>query len=185
MDGDLLILLLATLTVACALNLFLTFRLARTVAALGGGEEAHLTVPAGEPLPPFEGTAIATGQRVGAELLRGSPLVLIFLSSGCPACREKVSELAAILPGTRAAAVALWVLAADSRSDLAEIVGESPLRERLLQVDPAALHSLNPRHAAPAYIFVDEQMVVRASNYLGDEDWRTFAAEMLDLARRG
>jgi hypothetical protein len=41
---------------------------------------------------------------------------------------------------------------------------------------------LNPLSAAPLYIFIDEASAIRAGNYIGDENWERFAAQMREIA---
>ena len=136
---------------------------------IGSGRPAAaqgpLTVPIGFPLPPEGGLSFD-----------GRPGVIVFLSVGCPACQARTGELSALLPGMRRSGVGL-ILA--GIGDIGPLLAGTPLADRLVQPGPAGLEALNPRRAVPAYIFVDEDGVARASDYLGDEDWSTFAAEML------
>jgi hypothetical protein len=179
MDANLALLALLVLAVAVALNLFLTLRLARRIRA---AEAPPPTVPLGETVPPFAGRARADGRRIGPEELAGRPLVLVFLSPGCKACAASIGELAAILPGAARAGVALWVVPADDAHDIALLVGGTALADHVLVLDPASRRRLNPLTAVPFYLFIDEAMVARASNQLGDEDWRTFVAQMREAA---
>jgi hypothetical protein len=39
---------------------------------------------------------------------------------------------------------------------------------------------LNPRRASPAYLFVASDLVVQAGGFVGDEDWRAFAAQLAE-----
>jgi hypothetical protein len=166
MDGDLVQLVLLVLTLATALNLFLTLRLA---ARLRGGAAAAepLTVALGVRLP----------QVAALNLPESAPAVIVFLSTGCPACRTKVAELSAILPGMARAGVTLRIAGI---GDIAELIAGTPLPRHLVELEEEALDALNPRRAAPAYIFTDAEGVALASDFLGDENWRSFAAQMLE-----
>lgn len=165
-------LLIAVLAGAVALNLWLTLRLA---ARLREAEEAAapLLLPAGTPLPPFEGRA-PDGRSLASADVAGEALVLTFLSSGCPACREAVSELAAILPLADAAGVQLWVVASGIDAALAQ----SSVAARLLALEPDARRRFNPRGLAPAYLFVDHRSLVEAGGLIGDPDWRAFVSQL-------
>ena len=176
MSASFIAAVLAILAFVTALNLFLTLRIARVVFPSG---DADPVVPlVGKPAPQFEASRQTDGQRIASDDLAGHSNVLVFLSSGCPTCRTKTAELIEILPATQRAGVGLWVVGADDVHDMAALTAGSPLAERTLSMEPAGRKALNPQGAAPLYIFIDESMIVRAGNYLGDEDWRTFVSEM-------
>lgn len=181
MDENLVVLVLAVLIPATALNLFLVLRLAAIVrpeAAAG----APPTFPIGETVPPFEGRRRADGTRLASATLAGQAVVLIFLSSGCATCREKVAELVRIVPGARRAGVALWIVPPQGGHDLPAGIADSPLREHVLEIDAATARLLNPANALPFYLFIDDRMIVQASHYVGDENWRLFVDQMGDAS---
>jgi peroxiredoxin len=180
-DSNLALIVLVVLTFATALNLFLTFRLAALVRA---GFAPPLSLPIGYPVPTFEGRRLADGSRIASTDLAGQAVVLVFLSPGCPACREKAAELVDILPGVQSAGLALWVIPADDVHDISKLVGGSPLLEHVLVLDAATRRTVNPRGSAPFYLFIDDKMVAKASNIVGDEDWRSFVEQMRDFIVR-
>lgn len=179
-DAKLLLIVLSVVTLATALNLFLTLRLAAKVrAAFDPGPRA---LPVGQPVPPFEGRRRTDGQGIASTDLGGEAVVLAFLSPGCPACREKAVELLDILPGMRSAGVVPWIVPADSAHDIARLVGDTPLLDHVLVLDDATRRRLNPDNAVPFYIFIEERTMVRASGTIGDENWLSFVAQIRDLA---
>ena len=181
MDNNLLVLVLIVLTLATALNLFLILRLAAIVRPEPVPAPPP-TVPLGEAVPPFEGRRERDGGRVRSADLVGQPMVLVFLSSGCASCREKVPELLQILPGVRHAGIALWIIPPTAVHDLPTGIADSPLRDHVLALDAATARLLNPANAAPFYLFIDDKMIAKASSYVGDEDWRSFVGQMQEAA---
>jgi hypothetical protein len=177
MESPLLVLVLGIVAFAAALNLWLTFRLAGRLRELSA---PPLTAPIGAPLPPFEG--VAGGRPFRSSDLAGRPSALVFLSPGCKTCAGKVGELVALLPGAERSGVALWIVPADDFHDISALVGGTPLAGRVLRLDEPARKRLNPLATAPFYLFVDEALVLRASNHLGDEDWTTFVGQMREAA---
>lgn len=164
MNGGLAGLVLSVVTAATALNLFLTLRLAARMRA-SEDRPGPLTVPIGARLPTIAGIDWT-----------GELTVVVFLAAGCPACRGKAGELARLVPGMDRSGVRLLLV---GMGDIRTLVAGTALVERRITLDPDAVAALNPRGAAPAYIFVDGGGSALASDYLGDENWRTFAAEML------
>lgn len=175
-DDSLIQIALIALTLAAGLNLFLTLRLARIVRP--DLWTAPLTVPIGALVPPFEGRRRDDGGRLASADLAGHPNVLAFLSPGCPACAEAAAALAAILPAIDEAGIALWIIPADATHDIALLPGVAPLLGRVLELDGPARRRLNPLTTAPFYLFLDERLVAKASNFIGDEDWQSFLAQM-------
>lgn len=170
-------LVLAVLAFASALNLFLVLRLARIVLPPAGGTEILVPLVGGL-VPAFEARRLADGSSLASAELAGTPTVLIFLSPACATCRARVSELAEILPATLEAGVSLWIACADDTHDLATLTGGSPLESHCLAVGEEVRKALNPLHAAPLYLFIDEALTVQAGGYLGDGNWQAFVAQM-------
>jgi thiol-disulfide isomerase/thioredoxin len=148
----------------------------------GGREEPAPTLPIGQAVPAFEGQARADGRRITSAELAGQASVLLFLSSGCPKCRATIPELLRLLPAIRSAGVSLWIVPADSRHDISPLLEGSALLEHVLILEPAVRDRLNPRRAAPLYIFIDHQLVALASGQLGDDDWNSFVEQMNEIA---
>lgn len=176
MDDSLIQIVLIVLMLAAGLNLFLTLRLAAIVRP--DLWTAPVSVPIGAPVPPFEGRRRADGTRVVSADLAGRPSVLAFLSPGCSACAEAAAEIAAILPAIDEAGIALWIVPADATHDIALLQGAAALLGRVLELDAPARRRLNPRRLAPFYLFLDERLIAKASNMIGDEDWQCFLAQM-------
>jgi hypothetical protein len=179
MDADLLALVLLAVTFAAGLNLWLTFRLAARVRELTA---PAFTVPLGEPVPSFEGTAPAQARIVRSSDLAGRPIVLVFLSPGCKACAGRIPELVEVLAGAERLGVTLWIVPADDVHDIGRLVADTPLAEHVLILDAANRLRLNPLRAAPFFLFIDETLIARASNEVGDEDWRTLVQQMRESA---
>ena len=180
MDDNLILLVLVVLTLTVALNLFLTLRLAAIVRP--DLWAPPLTVPIGEPVPPFEGRRRSDGGLLASADLAGQAAVLAFVSPGCPACAEAAAELAAVLPAMGEAGVALWIVPADPVHDVAPLLAGTGLPDHVLDLEPPDRHRLNPQRAAPFYLFLDERLIVQASNLIGDEDWQSFLAQMRETA---
>lgn len=180
MDSSLIGFLVTVLVFAVVFNLFLTLRLA---AIVGASEYARLpeTLPVGEDLPDFAGRTLAEGRRVSRDDMLGQPVVLVFLSPACKDCRARLPELIEIQPAMRNAGVPMWIIGAGARRRLRAYLRDTPLSGRLLLLRRAARRRLNPKNAAPFYIFADHQGVVRATNFIGDDNWRSFLDQMREV----
>ncbi len=152
------------------------------LARRSGSAEVPLTLPIGQVVPAFEGQARVDGRRVTSEELEGQAAVLLFLSSGCSQCRGTIPELLQLLPAIRGAGIGLWILPADPRHDVSPLLERSALLEHELVVEHAVRARLNPRSASPFYLFIDHQRVAVASGMIGDDDWKSFVAQMKDFA---
>jgi peroxiredoxin len=172
---------LALLAVSVAVNLFLTLRLTRIV---GNNEYLKLpmTLPTGQPLPMFEGRALSDGRRVRSAEFAGQASVLLFFSPECKDCQARVAEISAMYAAMQRAGVGVWVLSTISKRRMRDFLNDSPLLDHVLMIDSSTQRTLNPRSAAPFYIFIDHKRTVLASNFIGDEDWLSFCAQMRESA---
>ncbi|GAA2063994.1 TlpA family protein [Streptomyces albiaxialis] len=91
------------LAVLCLLNLLLTFGIIRKLKAGGGTGAASsapaLMLPNGSAVPEFEAETL-DGDRVSAETLRNA--LVGFVSTSCPACKEKLPHYAKLAERHRA-----------------------------------------------------------------------------------
>lgn len=179
MDNTLLSLLLIALTVIVAFTLFLTLRLTMIVVA-NEQQRAPLALPADSPLPAFTGRTLS-GERLSALALTGQPAVLVFLAPQCKDCQARVGEIVSMYPAMQRAGVALWLIGTTPRQRLIAFLADTPLLERVLWVSRAAARRLNPKTAAPFYIFIDHQRMVQASHLIGDENWLSFCQQMREV----
>ncbi len=172
--------LVVVLTLAVAFNLFLSLRLAKLVAALAFAGLPD-SVPIGQPLPEFSARKIADGRRLSSDdVLSDQAAVLVFLSQDCEKCRQRIPEIQRILPLAEEAGVRLWIICAGRERLLRRYFAATGLLPRVLHVQTGILRRLNPRRAAPFYIFVDAQRAVQASSFIGDEDWLSFRSQIGD-----
>jgi hypothetical protein len=145
--------------------------------------KAPMTVPTGEALPAFEGRMLRDGRRIGAQALDGQAAVLLFFAPECKDCKVRIAEISAMYPSMRAAGVGIWVVSAHSTRRLRVFLKDTPLLDHVLRVRASTLRALNPRQAAPFYIFIDHTRTVLASNFIGDEDWSSFCRQMREADR--
>lgn len=183
MDTTLLALLLLFLLAVVMLNVLLTIRLARQLQQLQqqqreGGAGAPFTAELDAAVPTFNGRRLLDGADVSSEAMRGTASVLLFLSASCGDCRKLVPELVAMLPAMRDAGVGLLIIGLESENRVRRFLGETPLFPHVLRLDAAERQVLNPRNSAPFYLFVDDQLKVKASHFVGDENWRLFIEQM-------
>jgi hypothetical protein len=180
MSDGVLTMVLLILALSVALNLKLTFSLLATVRALADGPPVPLQ--AGMPLPPVCGrallgradVALPVGQRAG---------VLLFLSSQCPQCRTKLPEIEGMLAPARMAGVDMFLVSQEPAWRLRRFLHPAGLAPIALRLGRKDYRQLNPRLMSPAYVFVGHDGIVQASGMIGDDDWRSFCAQM-DEARQ-
>ncbi len=173
--------LVVVLTLAVAFNFFLYLRMSKLVIQLVFASLPD-SVPVGEALPDFNARSVLDGRRISAsEILAEEATVLVFLSRGCEKCRQRLPELERMLPLMQEAKVSLWVIGTGQKRLLRQYFEATLLLPRVLQVSVKYQRLLNPKYAAPFYIFVDSQRIVQASSLLGDDDWLSFRSQIGDL----
>lgn len=168
---------LIVLVALVALNLLLTLRLA-TIIQARENERLPMGLPTGGPLPEFTARRFSDGARVTSHSLRGQAAVLVFLSPGCGDCQTRRGELSEMRASIAAAGVALWVFCTNKDRDAREYLAGTPLIHDAMALDRGGYRKLNPRNAAPFYLFVDDAGTVIATNFIGDADWLSFCEQM-------
>lgn len=182
MTNSLLALLVLLLLVAVTLNLFLTMRIASIVREAPEPQDLPFTLDLDMPAPPFSVKRLMSGALVSSEAVASNAsIVLVFLSSGCGDCRKKLSELVQILPAVRRAGIELLIVAMESEAGVRKFLGATPLFEHVVVVDKKTKRILNPRNGSPFYVFIDNQKIVKASDFVGDINWQNFMEQMREL----
>lgn len=168
---------LALLVVLVLLNLLLTLRLAAIVQQREY-DRLPLAFPVGAPLPAFSARRVHDGTPVHSATLAGAASVLVFLSPACGDCRRRRVELIELHPAIVASGIGLWVFGAGARRRVRAFFEGTPLAAHLMSIRAGVRRRLNARNAAPFYLFVDDAGTVVASGFVGDDDWRSFDAQM-------
>lgn len=175
---SLLELMVFVLLVAVCINFWMTLRIARIVREAPEPQDLPFTTDIGRPAPAWQGTRLATGDGFSSGATIGRPTVLVFLSSGCVDCRKRLPELVAMQPAVRQAGIELLVVGMESERRLRAFVGGTPLLEHVVVIDRKARSLLNPRNSSPFYLFIDDEGIVQASNFIGDRNWEVFVDQM-------
>lgn len=177
MDSDVVAIILLLLALSVALNLRLSLHLLKVVGELRASGRAASMLPLGEPVDAFTGKRLLDGAplTVGEA---GQPAVLLFLSSACPKCRHKLPEIARLAPLAREAGVALWLVSLEPGWRLRRFLQSTSLAGSTLRVSNADYGMLNPLMSSPSYLFVSQAGTLDARGMIGDDDWRSFCAQL-------
>lgn len=179
MDAGVLYLVLGVLAFGVALALRLALAAVDAARHLAAAGERQATPPFGDVIPAVTARALQGSTRKALPV-PGMPAVLVFLSSTCPKCRQKLPELADYLPQLDAAGLELWLISREPRWRLQRFLRGSPLAAHTLRVSMRSYRSLNPTMSSPFYLFVDEQGQLQTGGTIGDENWETFRAQMME-----
>lgn len=179
MDAGVLYLVLGVLAFGVALALMLSLAAVDAARHLAAAGERQSTPPLDEILPTLTARMLQSGAR--KELPPpGMPAVLVFLSSTCPKCRQKLPELASYLPQLDAAGLELWLVSREPRWRLQRFLRGSPLAAHALRLSMRSYRTLNPTMSSPFYLFINEEGRLQTGGSIGDENWETFRAQMQD-----
>ncbi|WKE64857.1 redoxin domain-containing protein [Gallaecimonas kandeliae] len=168
-------LVLLILSLSVALNLALSFRILRLLREPPVAQDP-LPVTPGELLTPVRGRTLE-----GSPILlnhQGRASALLFLSSQCPKCREKLPELTALTGLLEPAGLDLWLVSNEGQGRLNRFLADTPLAPLTLRVGVKAYKKLNPSLSSPFYLFVDHEGRLQAGGTVGDPDWQSFLDQM-------
>lgn len=176
MATELHTLVLIILIISVAINLKLTLTLIRRVNPLVMANIPELACEIGDKLPAFNAHTFEKQPFDLAKL--NVACALIFLSSRCPQCKEKLKDIRDILPHLAPAGLELRLVSIESRRRLKPFLETQDLLDRCLLTNKANYLSLNPRFNTPFYLFIDHSGHLEAAGTLGDENWQGFIQQM-------
>lgn len=159
-----------------AFGLALTLKLA--MAARKEPEPALALAP-GDSVQAIEGRAFAGGRKMTLPV-SGQPAALLFLSSRCPKCREKIPELESLMDAARDAGLAIWLVSEEPAFRLRAFLGGSPLTALAVRTRLRDYKRINPTLLSPAYLFVDHEGSVEAAGFIGDENWTALQYQLTE-----
>lgn len=108
----------------------------------------------GQPLPNSP-LARMNGGNVAPEDLRKGKVLLVFLTTNCPACQKELRLLTRIAPRV-SPAIKIYGVGIQDRNQLASFVAEQQLNvEILLDSDARLLHSLGVKYFPTKFLIVD------------------------------
>lgn len=182
MDITIIYIALFILGLSLALNLKLTFKLNEKISHLTLHDNSLLSVDVGEKLPDFKGKTFIDQSFFHLQEIY-QPAVLIFLSSDCPTCKGKISDLEAILPLISSAGLLIKFISHESKRAIQKFLGDSPLRSEVILSSKKQYEVLNPRYSSPFYLFVNHSMRLEAAGFIGDDNWIGFVEQIVDTEK--
>lgn len=168
-DAGVLYLILAMLILSVVLNLALTLRLNRSVRKLAEAIPPVL-LQVGDTVPSIKGRPLSHGEPLVVSG-GGAPTALLFLSSSCPKCRDKLPEIARLLPLAEEAGLAIRLVSMEPAWRWRRFLRQGGLLLASVRVNRRDYLALNPLLATPAYLFVDDAGTLEAAGIVGDENW--------------
>lgn len=112
--------------------------------------------PVSGPAPAFELTAVDGGRVKSEDLWKGKPVLLVFMTSWCRACREEVPELNAIAKKHSVVAIATGDTEEAAKRCLRATGMEYPML-----LDDGAVAKVYGVQATPTCVLVDEHGQVK------------------------
>mgnify|MGYP000968395004 CR=1 FL=1 len=174
MDDQVLYPALAVLCAAVALNLKLTLCALRAARSMAN---PALPLAPGEPVP-----AVAARRLAGRAPLQlagaGQAWALLYLSSQCPKCRDKLPDIDLLLDAAAEAGLAIWLVSEEPGWRLRRFLRGRRLLQQTAIVSRQDYKLLNPNKSTPAYQFVNHEGMLEAGGFIGDDDWLALHAQL-------
>ena len=174
-------LFICLLAFAVAANAVLLTRLTKLARSLAPTIGMPTPLSANMPMPAFSGVYLQSEQRVSNESLKGAPGMIVFLAEHCALCQEKSGEIKTTADRAIAQGLSVLVTSMAARRHFKRHLAGGPFVNFAVYIDERLRRRLNPAWFAPLYLFFDENGVVQASNVVGDDDWRSFTAQLETL----
>jgi hypothetical protein len=182
MEPTLIFIVLIILSLSVALNLKLTFSLYKKINHLDLIDTPMFTAKIGDKLPDFKGQTLLEKKWFHLNEVH-QPTVLIFLSSRCPICKEKIPQIEAILPLLPEAGLLMKLISYEPKNSMIKFLNDSLLLNIILFADKKNYKKLNPSISTPFYIFVDHLGQLTTGGTIGDQDWMSFLEQMEEIEK--
>lgn len=179
-DNNWMYILLLLLSLSVLLNLQLTLKMYLRVKELPGFYSQAPALQPGDQLPELQGKDLQTGA-AAALWHPQNATVLLFLSSRCPKCRQKLTRLSQLNLLTAQSGVQLLLLSSEPGWRFKKFLMHSNLLAQTVKMTSRAYLQLNPLQLSPAYLFVDQQGQVQAAGMIDDDNWLAFEAQLQDI----
>lgn len=183
MESSLIYTCLAVLAILVALNLKLTLHLFELVRNPSILNPPFLAREIGEPIPALTGQSLANTTVELSDLKQAA--ALLFLSSRCPQCQEKLSEIAALTPLLEEAGLTMWLVTNEPKRHFAKFLNNGPLQEHVILLDKGLYKQINPTLSTPYYLFINHLTQLEAGGVIGDDNWQSFLQQMDDIRQQG
>lgn len=179
-DNNWLYLLLGLLSLSVLLNLQLTLAMYLRVKELPGFYSLAQAPQPGDQLPLLQGKNLHTG--VAEQLWQQqNATVLLFLSSRCPKCRQKLAALNQLHLLSQHCGVQIRLLSSEPGWRFKRFLASTSLAAQTLKMSGRDYLQLNPHQQSPAYLFVDQQGQLQAAGLIDDDNWLAFVAQLQDI----
>lgn len=175
MSETILLLVLFSLISLSLLNLALTAKLWQKLQVQSEQQRVELSLPLGDTLPVIDAKYLSSDIAVRCG---GMPMVLIFLSSKCADCKEKLPQLEHLIGRSVDAGVNIWLVWNETAASVTPFIGNGQLLSQSISMPLSIQKTINPRSASPFYLFVDENNLLQASGFIGDANWQSFATQI-------
>lgn len=179
-DNSWIYLLLLLLSLSVLLNLQLTLKMYLRVKELPGFYSQASTPQPGDQLQLLQGKNLHTG--VAEEIWQQqSATVLLFLSSRCPKCQQKLAGLNQLQLLSQHSGVQIRLLSSEPGWRFKRFLAATSLAAQTLKMSGRDYLQLNPLQQSPAYLFVDQQGQIQAAGLIDDDNWLAFVAQLQDI----
>ncbi len=182
MEMSLIYTCLIILVILVALNLKLTLHLFELIKDPSILNPPFLPRQLGDEMPELLGSNLDKQPVALSEVQQAS--VLLFLSSKCPKCKEKLIEIKALLPLLENAGLTMFLVTNEPKRHIAKFLENNDLLDKVFTVDNKSYKQINPTLSTPYYLFVNHLNQLEAGGVIGDEDWLSFIEQMDEIRQQ-
>lgn len=179
LNDPILIFVLGFLMLTVTFNLWLTFRLIRSVRLLPMSKHVVAQkLTEGILISDFDLDRITDKKSLTLYEFPDHAKVLVFLTSKCKKCKSKLPELHESLEIANRLGVMIWILTLETKGRMKNFLQNDNLMDVSMRVSQSSYDYLNPEGASPYYLFIDAENTLQAQGFIGDENWVGFLKQL-------
>jgi thiol-disulfide isomerase/thioredoxin len=180
MNQNLIYFSLLTLTLCTLLNLSLSLKLLRKIKEISESTKNLVPIPPGTEIPQITARTLLSNQEQEL-LLSEYAIVLLFLSTKCPKCKEKLPEIEKIAMRAEQAGVRLWLVSNEPQWRVRRFLRNTTLASFAVFLKEENYREINSKLMSPYYLFIDHARLLQAEGMIGDDNWCAFLTQIEEL----
>lgn len=177
MGMELVYVVLIILCLISAINLKLTLNLLKIIRDNSSTIDDVSPVDIGKIVPDIKGKRVENNNYEELNITE-APSVLLFVSSQCPKCQEKIPQIESLYPLIRELGINFSIISKESKAIMKSFLNNSSLLNDVLFVSNKNYKKLNPTYASPFYLFISHEGKLQTYGFIGDADWESFTEQV-------
>lgn len=170
--------LILVLIASSVFTMVITLRQQKEIARLKQKINQKPLLEIGNTLPNLEGITFKGKATFQNEQIRDFAKVFMFVSTYCDKCKGKLREIEHLMGHCEPMGVAMKIVTDEPDKRIQAFIRSERILNNTVSVTQDTMTDFNPLGAFPYYLFLDQENVLQAQGYIGDDNWLAFVNQI-------